>query len=376
MVAKTFQGLEEVLADELRKLGATNVEPQNRAVTFEGDQAMMYRANYFLRTALSILKPIAEFTAKDEDELYKEISRINWNRYMTVDETLAINSVTFSDTFKHSKYVSLKAKDAIVDQFRRRQGKRPNVETTTPDLKIHLHITQNNCTVLLDSSGDPLFKRGYRQKTNKAPINEILAAAMVILSGWKKDSDFYDPMCGSGTILIEAAMIAYNIPPGTYRKHFGFENWKDFDVDLFDEIIEETPEEEEFKYKIIGSDISPATVKIAQENIREAFLHKKIEVKPQNFFDTKPVSDQGIIIANPPYGERLQPDDLKIFYQKIGDKLKVDYIGHSAWLIGSNVDVMKFLGLRTEKKFKLFNGPLECSFRNYNLYEGTKKQKS
>jgi putative N6-adenine-specific DNA methylase len=373
MVAKTFAGLEEVLAKELVDLGASGIEKQNRAVVFNGNKAMMYRANYRLRTALSILKPIASFKAADEDALYKEVSRISWGDYMDVKETLAISTVAFSNTFKHTKYVSLKVKDAIVDQFRRRKGERPNVDTIEPDLRIHVHIAQNDVTLLLDSSGDTLFKRGYRQQGGKAPLNEVLAAGMILLSGWDCKSHFFDPMCGSGTLLIEAAMIAHGIAPGTYRSRFGFENWNDFDADLFESVTEETVETPDFEYTISGSDLSPGALKIAEANIKAAFLSKKINVKARNFFDTKPIGEKGIIITNPPYGERLQPDDLRIFYQKIGDKLKLDYPGYDAWLIGSNVDVLKFVGLKPEKKIKLFNGPLECSFRKYSLYEGSGK---
>lgn len=373
-VAKTFHGLEEVLAEELAKIGAKNIEKQNRAVLFDGDKAMMYRANFHLRTAIAILKPIAHFTAKNEDDLYKEIGRINWSLYMDVEETLSVTAVTFSKTFNHSKFVSLKVKDAIVDQFRRRKGKRPDVNTQDPDLKIHIHITENKCDLLLDSSGDPLFKRGYRIATTKAPINEVLAAGMIKLSGWKMDSDFYDPMCGSGTILIEAAMMAHGIAPGTYRKKYGFETWKDFDADLFEEITEEQFEEPDFKHQIYGSDISPAAIKIADQNIKEAFLTKMINTKPMNFFDFKPVSKTGFMVTNPPYGERLQPDDLKIFYQKIGDKLKLDFTGFTSWIIGSNNEVMKFIGLKPEEKIKLFNGPLECTYRKYSIFEGKMKE--
>lgn len=372
-VAKTFKGLEDLLAEELKTIGATQVEKQNRAVTFYGDKAMMYRANYHLRTAINILKPIAEFTAETEDDLYKEIGRISWSQYMSVEDTFSVTAVTFSNIFKHSKYVSLKIKDAIVDQFRRRQGKRPDVNTTSPDLKINIHIAENKCTLLLDSSGDPLFKRGYRKQTNKAPINEVLAAAMVKLSGWDMKTDLFDPMCGSGTILIEAAMMAYNIAPGTFRTKFGFENWNDFDSELFDEIAEESFNEVDFKHSIYGSDISPVNIKITEANLQQAFLNKKIKVKPQNFFDSKPESSDAYIISNPPYGERMQPEDLKIFYQKIGDKLKVDYPGYTAWLIGSNADVMKFIGLKPTQKITLFNGPLECTYRKYELYEGSQK---
>lgn len=375
LVAKTSQGLEEVLSDELRVLGAQNIEVQNRAVLFDGDKAMIYRTNYHLRTAISVLKPIGEFVANDEDQLYKEIGNINWDDYMTVNDTLSVSAVTFGSLFTHSKYASLKVKDAIVDQFRTKEGIRPNVDVQSPNLKIHLHVVQNKCSLFLDSSGDTLFKRGYRIKAVEAPINEVLAAGMIKLSGWEMDCDFFDPMCGSGTMLIEAAMMAYNIAPGTYRKRFGFEGWNDYDADLFSDITEESFGEIEFEHKIYGSDMSPEAVEIATENIKEAFLTKKIAIKQQDFFDIKKSSEKCIIVTNPPYGERLQSDDLKSFYQQIGDKFKQDFSGYTCWLIGSNVNALKFIGLRPDRKIKLFNGPLECSFRKYSVYDGSKKGK-
>ena len=373
MVAKTFAGLEEVLAKELNGLGAKNVKILNRAVSFAGDKAMMYRANYRLRTALCILKPIAEFDAANEDTFYKEIGRIDWNNYLSLDQTFAIAATTHSTIFTHSQYASLKAKDAIADQFRRRMGKRPNVDTVNPDLRIEIHIAQKHVTVLLNSSGEPLFKRGYRQASVKAPINEVLAAGMIMLSGWNCQSDFIDPMCGSGTLLIEAAMMAYGIAPGTYRSEFAFEKWADFDADLFTDITDETIETPEFKYTITGSDILPGAVHAAEINIKAAFLSKKVSVSLHNFFDLRPRTNTGTIVTNPPYGERLQPNDLSIFYQKIGDKLKLDFRGYVAWIIGSNPECMKFIGLHPEQKIKLYNGQLECSFRKYSLYDGSKK---
>ncbi|MBO7496122.1 MAG: RNA methyltransferase [Salinivirgaceae bacterium] len=372
MVAKTFAGLEDVLAKELDAIGAKNIKKLNRAVSFTGDKAMMYRANYWLRTALCILKPIAEFDAKDEDTYYKEIGRIDWDEYLTLDQTFAISATTHSSIFTHSQYASLKAKDAIADQFRRRKGKRPNVDTENPDLRIEIHIAEKHVTVLLNSSGEPLFKRGYRQASVKAPINEVLAAGMIMLSGWNCKSDFLDPMCGSGTLLIEAAMMAYGIAPGTYRSEFAFEKWSDFDAELFADITEETPDVPPFEHTISGSDIAPGAVKAAEINIKAAFLNKKVSVSLHNFFDLRP-KNIGTIVTNPPYGERLQPNDLSIFYQKIGDKLKLDFPGYVAWIIGSNPECMKFIGLHPEQKIKLYNGQLECSFRKYSLYDGSKK---
>lgn len=374
MVAKTFAGLEEVLAKELNGIDAENVKILNRAVSFTGDKAMMYRANYWLRTALCILKPIAEFDAKDEDTYYKEIGRIDWDEYLTLDQTFAISATTHSSIFTHSQYASLKAKDAIADQFRRRTGKRPNVNTDNPDLRIEIHIAEKHVTVLLNSSGEPLYKRGYRQASVKAPINEVLAAGMIMLSGWNGQTDFLDPMCGSGTLLIEAALMAYGIAPGTYRSEFAFEKWADFDADLFADISDETPDVPPFEHTISGSDIAPGAVKAAEINIKAAFLSKKVSVSLHNFFDLRP-KNRGTIVCNPPYGERLQPNDLRIFYQKIGDKLKMDFTGYEAWIIGSNTELMNFIGLRPERKIKLYNGALECSFRKFTLYEGKKNER-
>ncbi len=374
LIAKTFAGLEDVLANELTVLGAADVKKLKRAVSFSGDNATMYRANYFLRTALCVLKPIAEFDAKDEDALYKEVGRINWGLYLSNDRTFAVSATVYSSVFTHSKYVSLKVKDAIVDQFRRRTGRRPDVDTLNPDLRIEVHIAERHVILLLNSSGEPLYKRGYRQATVKAPINEVLAAGMILLSGWNAQSDFLDPMCGSGTLLIEAALIAYGIAPGSYRRQFGFELWHDFDADLFADISEEQIAVPEFKYTICGSDVAPGAVRAADENIRSAFLSKKVKVELHNFFDLRPSSAQGTIITNPPYGERLQPNDLRIFYQKIGDKLKLDFSGYEAWLIGSNQDLMKYIGLHPERKIKLYNGALECSFRKFSLYNGSKRE--
>lgn len=372
MVAKTLQGLEEVLADELRGLGAENVEAKKRAVYFIGDKAMMYRVNYFSHLAISILKPIAEFQAFNEDELYRRVGKIDWSKHMKVDETFAITAACFSDIFTNSKYVALKSKDALVDQFREKEDRRPNVDVANPDLKINIHIVDKKCTVLLDSSGDPLFKRGYRTRTNQAPINEVLAAGMIKLSGWDMKSDFYDPMCGSGTMLIEAALFAYGIAPGTYRSKFGFEGWRDFDADLFSEIVDEAHGENDFQHTISGSDTSLSAVQICEGNIKQAFLGKKISVRQKDFFDAKKPSADTFVITNPPYGERMQPNDLRVFYQKIGDKLKIDYPGSTFWLIGSNFAEMKFIGLRPDRKIPLTNGSLDCSFRKFTIYAGKK----
>ncbi len=369
MIAKTFHGLEDVLMKEVKALGGENVRKIKRAVSFDGDTAMLYRANYNLRTAINILKPIAEFTAFDEGRFYKKIRSIDWTNYMSYKDSFMVSAVTFSDVFKHSKYISLKAKDAIVDQFRDNVGIRPSVDTERPDIKISLHITDKKCIVLLDSSGDPLFKRGYRSRTGEAPLNEVLAAGMLQLSGWDKKQPLFDPMCGSGTLLIEAALMVRNIAPGACRDKFGFMNWKDFNVRLWEKIKAENKPVDS-NVQILGADNSRDMLEIAKENIRHAGLRDVIQVKEQDFFAPgKAVSDT-FVLSNPPYGERLRPADLQKFYKRIGDKLKMDYAGCTCWLIGSNLNEMKFIGLKPDEKIKLFNGPLECSFRKYSIFKG------
>ncbi len=376
LIAKTFKGLEEVLAAEINALGAGDVKILNRAVSFTGDKAMIYKANLHLRTALKILKPIAVFKAKNEVELYKGIYNINWGDFMDVDNTLAIFTVVNSEYFNHTQYVALKAKDALVDQFRSSFGKRPSIDTENPDIHIHLHLSDDECTVLLDSSGDPLNKRGYRVNSTLAPINEVLAAGMILLSKWDANSNFIDPMCGSGTLPIEAALIAYNIPPGIFRKKFAFENWKDFDKDLFEEVYNEDLPKRKFNHKIIASDISAGAVRIATENAKNAFVQNKIEFITQSFERYTPPEDGGMVIMNPPYGERLKKNDIELFYEKIGNQLKKSFAGYEAWIISSNKEAIKRIGLKPSAKIPLINGALECNFLRFNLYKGSRKKKS
>lgn len=376
LVAKTFKGLEEVLQKELMQLGATDLNIGNRMVEFNGNKELMYRANFHLRTALRVLKPIAEFKVKNEKELYDSIQTIIWSDYFDLKNTFAVDSVVFSDHFSHSKYVALKVKDAIVDQFREKFQKRPYVDTEDADVNISIHISNDICTVSLDSSGDSLHKRGYRLKTTKAPLNEVLAAGMILLSGWDKQSVLIDPMCGSGTLIIEAAMIANNIPPGIYRKRFGFETWKDFDSDLLEKIYEEDSPEINTKIEIIGSDISEIAIRISKENISNAGLKNKIELNIgpiENYMP--PQVHSGIVITNPPYDERIKVHEINSLYKTLGDSFKNKYKGYEIWLLSSNFEAIKHIGLHPTQKITLFNGPLECKFLNYSIYEGSKKTK-
>jgi len=374
MLAKTMYGLEEILAEELKDLGAQNVKIQNRAVSFKGDTGFMYKANLNLRTCLRVLKPIATFQAHNEKELYNNILKIDWEKYLDLKNTFATDATTNSEIFTHSKYASLLVKDGIADFFRKKYDERPNVDPKDPDITINLHIAKHTCTVSIDSSGESLHKRGYKSNTIIAPMNEVLAAGLILLSGWDQKSNFHDPMCGSGTILIEAALIAYNIPANIFREKFGFETWKDFDLELFEKIKDVSlDKEKDFQSSITGGDDFQKAVRITRENIENALMFDNIKVKNEDFFDTK-VFENSFVIFNPPYGERIELG-INEFYEKVGDSLKNNYKNCTVWLISSDLENLKMIGLKPSKKIELMNGNLKCSFREFKIYEGSKKQK-
>lgn len=376
MIAQTMFGLEEILIDELHALGATEIEKHNRAVGFQGDLGFMYKANLCLRTALRVLVPIHSFEIRNEDELYKQIKAMKWEEYMDLDDTLAINCSLNSDYFNHSQYLEQKTKDAIVDRFRELYGRRPDVDTHRPSLRINLFVSQEKCVVSLDSSGESLHKRGYRDKTNLAPINEVLAAGLVLLTDWDKKSNFVDPMCGSGTILIEAALIAANIPPGSYKDFFGFEKWKNFDRDLWNSVYDEAMSKINKNTPLImGGEISKNVARKAIINLNEANLKHIIEIETSAFEDLPVPEGRGILIINPPYGERMNLDeDINALYKSIGDTLKKKWAGYDAWIITSNFEAAKHIRLNPKPKIKLFNGSLECRFMRYELYDGTRRK--
>ncbi|MFN8152874.1 MAG: THUMP domain-containing protein [Bacteroidia bacterium] len=377
LIAKTFAGCEEILSAELEALGAGETRILTRAVEFEGDLSLLYKANLHCRTALRILRPMYHFDAADEDMLYNEIRNIDWSQHFGLKQTFAINTTLNQSNLNHSLYVSLKAKDAIADQFRDKYDERPDVDTENPDLRIHLHIYEDHCTLSFDSSGESLHKRGYRDYTNQAPINEALAAALVLKSGWDGKMPLADFMCGSGTILIEAAMLALNIAPNKFRPRFGFESWKDFDASLWKKVKEEALQNEikDATLQLYGSDISGAVLDKARQNIAEAGLSKHILLKKCPF-DKFPVpAPQGMLISNPPYGLRIEPRDIMDMYQRMGDKMKKDFKGWTCWIFTGNLEVAKFIGLRPSRKIQLFNGPIECRMLRFDIYEGSKKAK-
>ncbi|MFA8451132.1 MAG: class I SAM-dependent RNA methyltransferase [Bacteroidales bacterium] len=374
MVAKTMSGLEELLSQELDKIGAKNITILNRAVAFTGTFEILYRANYQCRLALRILINLATFNVKDEKDLYVGVGKINWRKYLTVEGTLAVDAITSDSVFNNSMYVGLKTKDAIVDQFRRIYDKRPSVDTKHPDLRVNVRVSGNECTISVDSSGDSLHHRGYRNYADKAPINEVLAAGLIAHSGYKGQCHFVDPMCGSGTLLVEAAMVAMNMPSGYYRKEFGFEFWKNFKSKLWDRIRNESDAEiRDFDYEIVGGDSSKKAISIAKDNIKFARLHKDIELRHTPMEDIKPPKGPGIVVTNPPYGERLEEDDLLSLYHDLGDSFKSNFIDYSAFVISSNIEALKNIGLKATQRIPVFNGPLECRIYRFDIYSGSKK---
>lgn len=379
MTAKTLFGLEDVLADELKQIGARDIVKLNRAVSFRGSKETMYRANLELRTALRIYKPIHKFRVRNENELYKRTKEFDWEAFLNKDTTIAIDSTVNSTNFNHANYVALKVKDAIVDKIRAKLGARPNVDTENPDYRIHVHISREDCTLSLDSSGNSLHKRGYRISQIHAPMNEVLAAGLIMLSGWDAQSNFVDPMCGSGTLIMEAATFAYNIAPNFLIKHFGFMNWGDMDIELWNKIKNDAKKRErEFGYKIYGLDESPKAIKITKENIKNSGLDWKVLIKLRKFErirESDIEGNTGVVIINPPYGERLRDDDIIDLYGKIGDSLKQVFVGYNAWVISSNKEAMKHIGLKASRRLTLFNGSLECKFHKFEIYEGTRKKK-
>lgn len=373
LIAKTFMGLEPVLAKELTQLGANEVQIGRRMVSFMGDKEMMYRANFQLHTAIRILKPIKHFKALSADDVYREVQKIDWSEYIGLDKTFAVDSVVFSEEFRHSKFVAYKVKDAIVDQFREKTGKRPNISVANPDIRLNIHIAEDKCTLSLDSSGESLHRRGYRQESVEAPLNEVLAAGMILMTGWQGETDFIDPMCGSGTLLVEAALIAHNMAPGLFRKEYAFEKWPDFDSDLFDRIYNDDSSEREFTHHIYGYDVDIKAVNTARLNVRAAGLLNDITVEEADFKNFTQPKEKSIIVTNPPYGERISTPDLLGTYKMIGERLKHQFLNNDAWILSYREECFDQIGLKPSIKIPVYNGSSECEFRKYQIFDGKMK---
>lgn len=376
MVAKTLKGLEAVLADELRSLGAENVEPGHRMVAFTGNLEMLYRANLCCRTALRILKPFYTCSASNPDQLYDRLKEYDWSTLMTPESTFSIDTVLNSDSFTHSRYATYRVKDAIVDWFRDHcNDHRPSVRLTDADIMINVHIHGTDITLSLDSSGESLHKRGWRVATTEAPINEVLAAGIILMSGYKGQTAFLDPMCGSGTFLVEAALIAANINPGVFRTNYAFKRWKDFDQDLFDSLWNNDEGERTPQNPILGADILPAAVQVTKRNLRAAGVDKYVDVEVRKFSEWyKAPVPTGIITMNPPYGERISAPDMEGLYSLIGERLKHVFTGWTAWIIGFREEYFQRIGLAPSEKISLLNGSLDCELREYVLFSGNKRE--
>lgn len=370
MIAKTFQGLENVLAEELTRLGANNIQVGRRMVSYTGNQELLYRSNFCLRTAIRVLKPIKHFRATSADEVYEAVKSIDWSQYLGNEQTFAVDSVVYSTEFRHSKFVAYKVKDAIVDQFRERTGNRPNIRLTNPDIQLNMHIAEYDCTLSLDSSGESLHRRGYRQEAVEAPLNEVLAAGIILMTGWRGQCDFIDPMCGSGTLPIEATLIARNMAPGLFRKGYAFEKWADFDSDLFEQIYNDDSQEVDFQHHVYGYDNNRAAVSIAERNVKAAALSGDITIAFQDFADFTQPANPAVIVTNPPYGERIKPEDLLGLYKMIGAQFKKQFVDNEAWVLSYREECFDAIGLKPSLKVPLYNGALECELRKYQMFSG------
>ena len=370
MVAKTFLGLEGVLADELRAMGAEEVTEGNRVVYFKGDKELLYRANFACRTAVRILKPFLTLRSNSADDLYEQLKSYDWEQLMNVNTTFAIDATVYSEDFNNSRFVTYRVKDAIADFFNEKYGKRPSIRLTNPDIRLDVHISGRDVALSLDSSGDPLFKRGWRVAQTDAPINEVLAAGIILLSGWDGKTDLVDPMCGSGTFLIEAALIGANIAPGVYRDTYAFQQWPDYDQELFDKVYNDDSAEREFTHKIYGSDIEGKAIAIARANVKNAGLNKYIELERRDFNEIEEVPEGGTLISNPPYGERLNVEEIEEFYQNLGFKFKHTFKGYNVWLICYSDEVHYKVGLKPSVRYKLNNGGLDCELLEYVIFDG------
>lgn len=374
LITKTISGFENIVADELIAIGAKNVTILKRAVQWYGDQFLMYKANFLLRTGINILKPLTDFPSPSTESLYVGIKKIEWDQIFNIDNTISIKATTYNSSLTHTQFIAQKTKDAIVDYFRDKYGRRPSVDTFDADIQINIHLNNDHCEVSLNSSGSPLFKRGYRKVTGLAPLNETLAAGMIILSGWDKKSNFVDPMCGSGTLAIEAAMMALNLPAGYFRNRYSFMFWNDYNPEIWNKIVDDFSNQlTDYDGVILASDISSKSIEIALENIKSARLHKDIILKQSDISDLEFPEGEGVIIINPPYGERIVTKDISELYKSIGNSLKFKAQGYDAWVISSDLAALKMIGMRPNKKYSLQNGSLDCKYHGFSIYKGSKK---
>lgn len=369
--ATVARGLETLAAQELEQLGANAVEPGFCGVAFAGDRPLLYRVNLWARLPFRILMKVHEFPCQDAEDLYRGIQTIDWSQYLTPDLTLAVNVTGKSEQLNHTHFTALQVKTAIVNQQQERQGDRSDVELQSPDVQISVHIEPDVCLVSLDSSGQSLHRRGYRPAVGSAPLKESLAAALIQLSGWQPEQMFYDPLCGSGTLPLEASLKALNIAPGLFRERFGFETWLDADPDLLEKLIRtaKARQRESLPAPIWGSDRNANVIEQAIANAGNCGVLNHIYFASIDLEDVAAPADSGVVFCNPPYGERLGRDsDLGAFYKRLGDVLKQRFKGWTAFVLSGNKELAQSIGLRSSQRFAVYNGTLPCQLMKYELY--------
>ncbi len=369
--ATVARGLETLAAQELEQLGAHSVTPGFCGVAFEGDRPLLYRANLWARLPFRILVKLKTFPCQDAQDLYRGIQTLDWSQYLTPDFTLAVNATGKNQHLNHTHFTALQVKNAITDQQQQTVDDRSNVEIQNPDVRINVFIDQDFCTVSLDSSGNSLHRRGYRPAVGAAPLKESLAAALIQLSDWQPEQAFYDPLCGSGTLPLEASLKALNIAPGLFRDRFGFETWPDFDLSLWEQLLQKAQSSriETLSASIGGSDRDAGVVEQAIANAQNCGVGDRVWFAEIDLADVSAPATSGVLFCNPPYGERLgQDSDLGAFYKLLGDILKQRFKGWTAFILSGNKELSQSIGLKSSQRIPVFNGSLPCQLLKYELY--------
>lgn len=371
LIAKTFMGLEQVLAQELTQLGANNVQIGRRMVSFTGDKELMYRANFQLHTAIRVLKPIAHFKAKSAEDMYDEVKKIDWSKYILKGKTFSVDSVVYSEEFKNSRFVTYKVKDAIVDQFRELTGERPNISVSNPDIRLNIHIAEDKATLSLDSSGESLHRRGYRQESVEAPLNEVLAAGMILMTGLEAERPISSTRCAVREPFPSRQLSSHATShPVCSARNMPSEKWPDFDQELFDTIYNDDSAEREFTHHIYGYDVDMKAVNTARLNVAASGFSRIITIENKDFKDFTQPSEKSVIVMNPPYGERISTPNLLGTYKMIGERLKHEFKGNEAWILSYREECFREIALKPSIKIPVYNGSLECEFRRYQLFDG------
>lgn len=368
--ATTARGLEEITAQELIKLGAKNVEPEFTGVSFEGDRALLYKVNLWGRTIFRVLQPIHNIKSSNPEQLYRNVRSIDWSEYLQPNQTIAVRCTGKNPQLNNSHITAIQIKNAIVDQQQEKHALRSNVDTVEPDIVINAHIQENNCILSLDSTGDSLHRRGYRSAMGLAPLKETLAAALLYITEWTPDQALVDPLCGSGTIILEAALMGLNIAPGLYRQKFCFQNWTDYDPKLWGDLLKEAKmSQKEYLPPMIGTDADADVIRQAQSNAKACEIGDQVKFYQQHLVDIVAPAESGILICNPPYGKRIsEVEALFPLYKLLGDVFKQRFKGWTAYILTGNKELSKKVGLRTSRRIPINNGGIPCTLLKYEMY--------